>query len=160
MAKFNPEGNDMAKKRTAPAPSANSQEGESTAGYFREVFKENPGWLKERSNDKLLQKWLMDHPGEKEVPTKVKSNLSNIKSVLRSKKRKKVAKVATGSQPPSSAPQVKVARVATGGTKLEALELQIDECLISARHLDKEGLHDVIAMLRKARNTVVWKLGQ
>ena len=37
--------------------------GESIAGYFRKVFEDNPGWLKERSNDKLLQKWLADHPG-------------------------------------------------------------------------------------------------
>ena len=96
--------------------------------------------------------------------------LPNITSILRSKKRKKVARsaeaalpngqVSQSSQPVSSAPAVKVARVATGSSKLEGLELQIDECLISARHLDKEGLHDVIAMLRKVRNAVVWKIGQ
>jgi hypothetical protein len=155
----------MAKKSkpaAAPDPSPNGSPGETVAGYFRKVFKENPAWLKERSNDKLLQKWLADHPGEKAVPATVKSNLSNIKSVLRSKKRKKVARVAQASQPAATpmAPQAKVARVPTGGSKLEALELQIDECLIAARHLDREGLHDVIAMLRRARNAVVWKLGQ
>jgi hypothetical protein len=150
----------MAKKSTSAAAPAIAQPDENVSGYFRKVFAENPGWLKERSNDKLLQRWLTDHPGEKEVPAKVKVNLSNIKSILRSKKRKKVAKVATDSQPVSSSSPVKVARVATGSSKLEALELQIDECLISARHLNKEGLHDVIAMLRKARNAVVWKIGQ
>jgi hypothetical protein len=128
--------------------------------YFRKVFTENAGWLNERSNDKVLQKWLADHAGQKEVPQSVKKVMAKIKGVLRSKKRKKVAKVATDSQPVSSAPPVKVARVASGTSKLEALELQIDECLISARHLDKEGLHDVIAVLRKARNAVVWKIGQ
>jgi hypothetical protein len=147
----------MAKKKSAAAP-VPAQSGESIAGYFRKVFKENPTWLKERSNDKLLQRWQTDHPGE-EVSTSVKSSLSNLKSILRSKKRKKVAKVATESQPASAAP-VKVARVPTGGSKLDALELQIDECLISARHLDREGLHDVIGLLRKARNAVVWKIGQ
>jgi hypothetical protein len=143
-----------------PAPSGNARPGESIAGYFRKVFKDHPGWLMERSNDKLLQKWLADHPGVNEAPNSVKKSLGKIKSILRSKKRNKVARLATAHQPPSQQPQAKVARVATGGSKLEALELQIDECLISARHLDREGLHDVIAMLRKARNAVVWKIGQ
>jgi hypothetical protein len=153
----------MAKKSkpaAAPVPSPNAAPGESVAGYFRKAFKENPAWLKERSNDKLLQKWLADHPGAPDAPPSVKKGLGKIKSILRSKKRKKVARLATASQPASQQPQAKVARVATGGSKLEALELQIDECLISARHLDKEGLHEVIAMLRKARNGVVWKIGQ
>jgi hypothetical protein len=155
----------MAKKSkpaAAPVPSPNAAPGETVAGYFRKVFKENPTWLKERSNDKLLQKWLADHPGEKEVPPPVKKGMAKIKGILRSKKRRKVARVAEASQPaatPAAAP-AKVARVPTGGSKLEALELQIDECLIAARHLDREGLHDVIAMLRRARNAVVWKLGQ
>jgi hypothetical protein len=156
----------MAKKSkpaAAPVPSPNAALGETVAGYFRRVFKKNPGWLKERSNDKLLQKWLADHPGEKAVPTTVKANLANLKSVLRSKKRKKVARVAEASEPaatPAATPPVKVARVPTGITKLDALELQIDECLIAARHFDRAGLHDVIAMLRRARNAVVWKIGQ
>jgi hypothetical protein len=143
-----------------PASSGNAQPGESIAGYFRKVFKDNPSWLMERSNDKLLQKWLADHPDLNEVSNSVKKGLGKIKSILRSKKRKKVARLATEHQPPSLQPPAKVARVATGGSKLEALELQIDECLIAARHLDREGLHDVIAMLRKARNAVVWKIGQ
>jgi hypothetical protein len=153
----------MAKKRTsAPVPSPNAAPGETVAGYFRKAFRENPAWLKERSNDKLLQKWLTDHPGTKEVPPPVKKGMAKIKGVLRSKKRRKVARVAEVSQPAATpaAPQSKVARVPTGGSKLEALELQIDECLIAARHLDREGLHDVIAMLRRARNAVVWKIGQ
>jgi hypothetical protein len=153
----------MAKKKAQPSQSTSNaagKQGESIAGYFRKVFKENPSWLRERSNDKLMKRWIADHPDEKEVSPSVKSSLSNLKSVLRSKKRKRVARVAQESQPATQTPQVKVARVPTGGSKLEALELQIDECLISARHLDREGLHDVIAMLRRARNAVVWKLGQ
>jgi hypothetical protein len=155
----------MAKKSkpaAAPGPLPNAAPGETVAGYFRKVFKENPAWLKERSNDKLLRKWLVDHPGEKKVSQSVKKGLGKIKSILRSKERKKVARVAQASQPAATpvAPQAKVARVPTGGSKLEALELQIDECLIAARHLDREGLHDVIAMLRRARNSVVWKIGQ
>jgi hypothetical protein len=155
----------MAKKSkpaVVPVLSPHASPGETVAGYFRKVFKENPAWLKERSNDKLLQKWLTDHPGKKEVPPPVKKGMAKIKGVLRSKKRRKVARVAETSQPAAtpSAPQPKVARLPTGGSKLEALELQIDECLITARHLDREEMHDVIAMLRRARNAVVWKIGQ
>jgi ABC-type phosphate transport system substrate-binding protein len=43
---------------------------------------------------------------------------------------------------------------------LETPEERIDDCLTAARHLDKDGLEDVIRLLRKARNAVVWKIGQ
>jgi hypothetical protein len=43
---------------------------------------------------------------------------------------------------------------------LESLELAIDDCLTRARQMDKEGLADVIGLLRQARNAVVWKLGE
>jgi hypothetical protein len=139
--------------------------GETTAGYFRRIFKAQPGLLGERSNDKLLQQWLTDHPGHAEVPKNVKSHLSNLKSVLRSKKRKKLARRADetrqeGQVKPTSQPEARVARKPSGGSKLDELELQIDECLILAKHLDREGLGDVIALLRRARNEVVWKIGQ
>src|SRR5437867_12681617 len=70
---------------TATAPE------ESVAGYFRKVFKENPKLLKGKSNEELLRRWLADHPDHQEVPKKVKASLSNIKSVLRSKKRRRKA---------------------------------------------------------------------
>jgi len=148
--------------KTQPAAQSTSAGGESTAGYFRKIFKENPGLLKERSNEKLLTRWLTDHADHTEVPETIKNNLSNIKSVLRSKKRKKAARRAEEAQlnGPLTPPAAPVARKATGGTKLDALELQIDECLIAARHLDREGLHDVISQLRRARNAVVWMIGQ
>jgi len=113
--------------------------------------------LGERSNEKLLQRWLADHPGETEVPKSVKANLANLKSVLRSKKRRKVAGHKQESQPVGEA---QVATVPTGGSELEALEHQIDECLTTARMLDRQGLDSIISLLRKARNEVVWKIGQ
>jgi hypothetical protein len=133
---------------------------ETTSGYFRKFFKENPKLLKERSNAVVLEKWLADHPGPKGVPETVKQSLSNIKSILRSKRRKKVAKRAQAALPVGAMPQPPVARKPTGSGKLEALELQIDESLILARQLDREGLDDVIGLLRRARNAVVWKIGQ
>jgi hypothetical protein len=40
------------------------------------------------------------------------------------------------------------------------LEEQIDECLTLGKRLDREGLRGVLVLLRRARNEVVWKLGQ
>jgi hypothetical protein len=53
--------------------------------------------------------------------------------------------------------QPKPTRIAPKG--LEALEERIDDCLTVAKHMDREGLDDVIRLLRNARNAVVWKLG-
>jgi hypothetical protein len=156
----------MAKKKTQAnsAPSNNgAAQSESTAAYFRRIFKENPSLLKERSNEMLLTRWLTDHGDHTEVPQTIKNNLSNLKSVLRSKKRKKVARRAAEEVQPYAAPNqpaMAVARKATGTTKLDELELQIDECLILAKHVDRQGLETVIHHLRLARNQVVWKIGQ
>lgn len=144
----------MAKKKQAAGKGE-----ETVAGYFRAIFKAKPHLLGERSNDPLLAQWLIDHPDQKEVPNSVKTGLSNIKSVLRSKKRKKVARRAEENQVIEHGMKAKVARVPTGSSKLEELEQHIDECLIEARLLDKEGLEDVIHHLRRARNAVVWKIG-
>ncbi len=155
----------MVKKKTQansiPSNSGAAQS-ESTAAYFRRIFKENPSLLKERSNEMLLTRWLTDHGDHTEVPQTIKNNLSNLKSVLRSKKRKKVARRAEEAKPyaPTSQPAIPVARKATGTTKLDDLELQIDECLILAKHVDRQGLETVIQHLRLARNQVVWKIGQ
>ncbi len=130
---------------------------ESTAGYFRKVFQEKPQWLNERSNKKLLKRWLADHPGQTEVPTSVKANLANLKSVLRSKRRSNVARRAQKQQPVG---EQKVAKVPTGDTQLELLEYQIDECLILAKSVDRDVLESVISHLRRAQNEVVWKIGK
>jgi hypothetical protein len=132
-------------------------EGETISGYFRKFFAENPKLLKERSNDELLRRWLADHPGHSEVPEKVKKNLANVKSVLRKKRRKK------GGSPPGAEPTAVVGALAKPKSTtrgLETLEEQIDDCLSLAKRLDREGLGDVIALLRRARNGVVWMTGQ
>ncbi len=135
--------------------------GETTGGYFRRVFNENPKLLVTRSNDELLSRWLADHPGHKVVPPNIQKHMSNVKSVLRKKGRKKLGRpkkveqngpVQAVSMPP------KPARIAPKG--LEALEERIDDCLTTAKKLDREGLVDVMRLLRNARNGVVWKLGQ
>src|SRR5580700_4939572 len=59
----------------------------SIQGYFRAIFQENPKLLKKRSNDELYERWLKDHPGEKEVPANVRQSLSNLKSILRHRRK-------------------------------------------------------------------------
>ena len=136
------------------------ESGETTSGYFRRVFQENPHLLSTRSNDELLARWLADHSGEKEVPPNVKKHMTKIKGVLRHKGRNKLGKptpVEQAAAVPAVSTPPKPTRVAPKG--LEALEEQIDDCLTVAKHMDREGLDDVIRLLRNARNGVVWKLG-
>ena len=91
----------------------------------------------------------------------MRQNLSNIKSVLRNKRRRK-----RGGKPKTTvaAGAVVMMDVATAvpprRAKLEALEENIDDCLTMAKNLDRDGLDSVIKVLRRARNEVVWKLGQ
>src|SRR6516162_8493163 len=53
---------------TKPNPAAGPAEAETTSGYFRRVFKENPTLLGSHSNAELFNHWLADHPGHAEVP--------------------------------------------------------------------------------------------
>jgi hypothetical protein len=50
--------------------------------------------------------------------------------------------------------------IETGPSELEQLEVLIDDCLSQAKLVDREGFADVIDHLRRARNAVVWKIGQ
>ena len=125
--------------------------GNSLAGYFRKVFAERPDWLEGSSNAPILVRYRADHglSGDEAVDKKIASNLANIKSVLRKKLRDQ-GKGGT-----------KAAKAAGRGvSRLEALEEMVDDALSLAKGLDREGLQDVIALLRRARNQVVWKMGQ
>ncbi len=149
----------MARKPSSPQTNGQA---ESVAGYFRQVFKDNPKLLKARSNQELLDRWRADHPGQ-EVTASVRNSLSNLKSVLRSKGRKRKAhkqsQAASAEAPANEAPRP-VAKARRPLAGLEALEGQIDDCLSRAKELDREGLAEVISFLRRARNAVVWKLGE
>jgi hypothetical protein len=135
--------------------------GETSSGYFRRIFKENPKLLVTRSNEELMARWVADHPGHKAMPPKVQGHMSNVKSLLRKKGRKKKLgrpkKVEQDGAVPAVTMPPKPAKVAPKG--LEALEEMIDDCLTVAKHMDREGLDDVIRLLRNARNAVVWKMG-
>jgi hypothetical protein len=141
----------MAKQSTNSEQAAPA---ENVSAYFRRAFHENPKLLKGRSNEELLNRWLADHPGEKQVPNSVKKVLQNVKGILRSKGRKrKAAKAAAApvsKEPPWPAPRK---------SHLEQLEEKIDGVLTLARSFEDEGLESVVNHLRRARNEVVWKLG-
>jgi hypothetical protein len=140
------------------AKQANANGAETVSGYFRQVFAERPELLDARSNDELLQRWLRDHPGQKGVPNNIRQNLSNVKSVLRKRGRtsaRRRAKFEASALPAGTAPPAP--RASKG---LALLEERIDECLTAARGLDRDALADVINHLRRARNEVVWTIGQ
>jgi hypothetical protein len=146
-------------KMTTATSSQAKADTESISGYFGKVFKEHPHLLNERSNEELLARWRRDHPGDQDME-RIRQNLANIKSVLRKKKRDK-----RGRKAKAAGDQAVVAVAVTmaahpSRARLEALEESIDECLTMAKNMDREGLDSIIKVLRRARNEVVWKLGQ
>jgi hypothetical protein len=103
------------------------------------------------------------------VPNRIKNIMANTKSVMRKKLRKKGPGKKKASQKavklvaqPAAAKLMVLETVSSYATHpgFEELEEQIDECLSMAKALDRESLADVINLLRRARNQVVWKLGQ
>jgi hypothetical protein len=155
----------MAKKKSGKHSVGTAQPqpaGENVSAYFRQIFKENPQLLKTPGNDAVYQRWLDDHPGEKEVPTRVKQILSFVKSTLRKKRRKiRVHLEATSPIIETVPPPVESmsSAASTVGQDLQALEESIDECLMKAKTLDREGLASAIGHLRSARNEIVLKHG-
>ncbi len=145
----------MAKSRatdsTPETDAAGPEKGPSVMNYFRQLFQENPRWLRERSNDKVIERWLQDHPDQAEMPKNVRNTLANVKSSMR-KRGRKLKRAADGAAPPAvpAAPDGAGTRARGQDRGLEALELQIDECLTLARTLDRGGLEDVIRLLRRA----------
>ena len=125
---------------------------ESVSGYFRKIFVERPELLDSTSNEELVERWKADH-GASQVPSSVRSNLANLKSLLR--KRRRLGLSIGGRIVPRAQ-----TRAGSAGNGLEALEEHIDNSLTMARNLDKTELAEVINLLRAARNRVVWKLGE
>src|SRR5262249_4313070 len=142
--------------RTTAAP---KQSAETLTGYFRRILKENPKLLNRRSNDELIGRWRADHPG-RQVTSKVRPGLINAKSGLRHKQRQGGGRKQAEPPAPEAVPTHESPRPAKPPHGLAKLEEQIDGCLSMARHMDRDGLAGVIGLLRRARNEVVWKLGQ
>jgi hypothetical protein len=124
-------------------------------GYFRQFFNDNPALVETKSNEDLMAKWKHDHPNHSQKDfRKAQQSLANLKSLLRRAVRGG-SKGKRGRKP------------LAGGTKglgnarmsLESLEVQIDDCIVMAKNLDRDGLSNVINHLRYARNEVVLKIG-
>ena len=133
----------------------------SMSSYFRTVFREKPEWLRQKSNDEIIARYRADHSmaADADVGKSVKQTMANVKSILRKASRQGAD--GRRSKATSRVPTDAMANyVRTGKATLENLEELIDECLVAAKGLDREGLDSVIRLLRHARNTVVWKLGQ
>jgi len=143
------------------APAAMSVGGDvNIAAYWKRILMKKRKLIKERSNDELYEIWKKEHPGYSEVPKNWQQGLSNVKSILRKKKGKRLAapveketaSVADNGPPPAAR------SVRLDPDILETLEHLIDECLMVARKVDAEPLQEVISHLRKARHEVVWKM--
>src|ERR1700736_6658304 len=121
----------MAKKKSAG--------GVSISAYFKEIFVERPDLLDTRSNEELYARWLGDNPGHKEVPLNIKQGLSNIKSTLRNKPKKR----GRPSKRLAASNGVVTKTAHVSAAVLEKLEFNIDECLMLARSAHSEALADV-----------------
>jgi hypothetical protein len=158
---------------------------ENISAFFRNEFLQNPDWLDEKSNEKPLGRWDETHPDtDDDFMKSVKQTLANLKSQLRKQRREGTGVFAGGTktaaprpqrgrppmnpQPtprlaPQSMPQSTPKpsnHVSVSSHRLDPLEEAIDDCLTTAKNLDREGLADVVKLLRKARNEVVWIIGE
>jgi hypothetical protein len=66
-----------------------SRNDNSTDRYFRQILTENPVWVTLRSNEPIFKQWLEDHPGYTAVPQEVKNGLSNVKSTMFQRQRRR-----------------------------------------------------------------------
>jgi hypothetical protein len=130
-------------------------DGTSKYAYFKQLFEQHPELLEGRQNDAILDHYRADHgiAAGVEVDKSVKSSMANLKSISRRKVRNTPA-ASKNSSASAATPKVRP------GGKLEHLEEMIDDCLTTARNLDRDGLKEVLHLLRRARNEIVWKLGQ
>jgi hypothetical protein len=120
-----------------------------TSAYFRPILSERPDLLHGTSNEELIRLWVADHPNHKPIELrKAKANLANLKSLMRKEERE--------GRGGKAAPQP---RPAASNRGLDALEEAIDDCLSFAKGMDRTQLDDVIRLLRRARNAVVWRIG-
>jgi hypothetical protein len=123
----------------------------SVGGYFRVLFRENPGWLKSKSNAQVRERWEKDHPGE-QWTNRISGNMANVKSQLRKR-------LNAGKAPAKGGPRPAAPRTRPSGT-LDKLEILIDDCLVMARQMNSGHLDKAVNYLRSARNAVVYQMGE
>jgi hypothetical protein len=106
----------------------------------------------------LIRKWIT-LPRGAGASKSVKRTVASVNNTPGKEKRDGAkVKVRRGRWPVTVA--VGPSKTPGGKPGLETLEELIDDCLATAKGLDREGLDKVIGLLRHARNEVVCKLGQ
>jgi hypothetical protein len=135
-------------------------EGESKSQIFRRYFDQRPDLLRVPSFDEVIAMYQKEFPdrdfsdSDRQIAANIKSKLRKEKKIGRRRRRRRHAAAAVGVEA-HAAP-----RAARSNSALAALEDQIDDCLMTAKRLDREGLEDVIKHLRRARNLVVVRTGE
>lgn len=140
---------------TDEAGSAEPGKKKTIRQYWIALLTKHPSWLHERSNDRLFEEYLKDHPDVSAVPQNAKQGLSTVKSMMRKerkeRKRGRRAEGENGAAAPASPGRPRGRGVAA----LEHLEERIDDVLALARTTDGvEGTH-VVQSLKAARNAVI-----
>jgi len=129
--------------------------GETMQGYFRQLFREHPEWVKPRSNERIYQRWHQDHPGHTEVPKQWQNALTNVKSHLRRKGKGKGKGRRVGRPPAAVTPRARSAGPKPPARTLLELEEKIDDCLLVARTAGGDALEHIADQLRRVRNAVI-----
>jgi len=139
-------------------------EGESKSAVFRRYFEKQPDLLREKNFDAVIEMFKKDNPNrefgdsERQVAANIKSRMRK-ELGIRGRRRKRRGAAAGAAAGGHEGGGTGVARGGRGGGSLHMLEEQIDDCLMAAKRLDREGLDDVIKHLRRARNLIVVRGG-
>ncbi len=138
---------------------AKADSGESRSRIFTRYFTDQKDLLKQPGFDAIIEKYKAEFP-DREFTAQDRQIAANIKSKLRRefgiRRRRRRAAAAVGASTNAGTTAPRAPR--TIGS-LTTLEEQIDDCLMAAKRLDREGLDDVIRHLRRARNLIVVRLG-
>ena len=134
-----------------------SWEPKPSAAAFRRVFTDTRSGSHTRSNDDVLARWSSTIWAKRRCREGQADPLEREKQ---SPQRRPNETLCTEKASPAAEPTAAAPRPHEGLRGLESLEEQIDECMTLAKNLDREGLSSVINLLRRARNEVVWKIGE
>lgn len=131
---------------------AKRRKGPSLAGTVKQYLNDHPEWLASADTSELVAQFQKDHPGTP-VDKRLMQSIYNVKSTMR----KGETGFAKRQQSKANARQV-VASAQLAGTPrrpLSMLEEQIDDCMILAKQIGKDQMHNVLGNLHRARNAVV-----
>jgi hypothetical protein len=134
---------------------------ENLTAYFRQLYQQNPEWLRVKSSQSLLDQYLRDHPGQ-EITQQIKTAVQNAKTAEKAKQGIRVNKKRGRPRKETVAVELDddAVMVDISDPELEQLELLLDKCLTSARAMDERKMKKVISFLRAARKEVILRQGK